>query len=110
MKGAFGNTVRENRSLLLNYRSLSINTTKPSSVTALRPDPRRKSSLWWLALGLGDKDQALAWLEKDVQTHNATMPGFMSVLPILSMRDDPRFKDLTNRIGLAELKTSLSPP
>jgi serine/threonine protein kinase/tetratricopeptide (TPR) repeat protein len=52
-------------------------------------------------LGLGDKDQALAWLEKDVQTHNATMPGFMSVPPILSMRDDPRFKDLTNRIGLA---------
>ena len=57
-------------------------------------------------LGLGDKDQALAWLEKDVQTHNATMPGFMSMPPFLSMRDDPRFKDLTKRIGLAELKSS----
>jgi len=55
-------------------------------------------------LGLGDKDQALAWLEKDVQTHNATMPGFMSVPPILSMRDDSRFKDLAKHIGLAELK------
>ncbi|HSB27891.1 MAG TPA: hypothetical protein VLE19_08550 [Pyrinomonadaceae bacterium] len=55
-------------------------------------------------LGLGDKDQALAGLEKDVQTRNATMPGFLSVPPILSLRDDPRFKELTKRIGLPELK------
>ena len=55
-------------------------------------------------LGLGDKDQALAWLEKDVQTRNATMPGFLSVPPILSIRDDPRFKELTKRVGLEELK------
>jgi hypothetical protein len=28
-------------------------------------------------VGLGDKDQAFAWLEKDFQTRNVTMPGFL---------------------------------
>jgi len=55
-------------------------------------------------LGIGDKEQALAWLEKDFQARNATMPGFLYVPPIISLRDDPRFKDLAKRIGLGELK------
>jgi eukaryotic-like serine/threonine-protein kinase len=55
-------------------------------------------------LGIGDKEQALAWLEKDFQARNATMPGFLYVPPIISLRDDPRFKDLAKRVGLGELK------
>ena len=55
-------------------------------------------------LGLGDKDQAFAWLEKDFQSRNATMPGFLYLAPLDSLRDDPRFKDLARRIGLPELK------
>jgi serine/threonine-protein kinase len=55
-------------------------------------------------VGLGDKDQAFAWLEKDFQSHNATMPGFLYMPPLDSLRDDPRFKDLSRRMGLPELK------
>ncbi len=55
-------------------------------------------------VGLGDKDQAFAWLEKDFQTRNATMPGFLYLPPLDSLRDDARFKDLWRRIGLPELK------
>jgi tetratricopeptide (TPR) repeat protein len=50
-------------------------------------------------VGLGDKDQAFAWLEKDFQSHNAIMPGYLYIAPLDSLRDDPRFKDLTRRIG-----------
>ncbi len=55
-------------------------------------------------VGLNDKDRAFGWLEKDFQTHNATMPGFLYVPPLDSLHDDPRFKDLARRIGLPELK------
>jgi Flp pilus assembly protein TadD len=55
-------------------------------------------------VGLGEKDQAFAWLEKDFQSRNATMPGFSYLPPLDSLRGDPRFKDLARRIGLPELK------
>jgi TolB-like protein/Tfp pilus assembly protein PilF len=49
---------------------------------------------------LGEKDQAFEWLEKDFQSRNATMPDFLSMPPLSSLHDDPRFKDLVRRIGL----------
>jgi tetratricopeptide (TPR) repeat protein len=55
-------------------------------------------------LGLGDKDKAFASLEEDFQSRNATMPGFLYLPPLDSLRADPRFKDLSRRMGLAELK------
>jgi serine/threonine protein kinase/TolB-like protein/Tfp pilus assembly protein PilF len=55
-------------------------------------------------IGLGERDQAFAWLEKDFQSHNATLPNFLYIPPLDSLRDDPRFKDLARRIGLPELK------
>ena len=55
-------------------------------------------------VGLGANDQALAWLEKDFQSRNATMPGFLYLPPLDALRDDARFKDLAGRIGLPELK------
>ncbi len=55
-------------------------------------------------VGLADKDQAFAWLEKDFQSHSATMPSFLYFPPLDSLRDDPRFKNLAHRIGLPELK------
>src|ERR1700754_240241 len=55
-------------------------------------------------LGLDDRNQAFVWLEKDFQTRNATMPGFLYSPPLDSLRGDARFKDLANRIGLPELK------
>jgi Flp pilus assembly protein TadD len=53
-------------------------------------------------VGLGDKDQVFAWLEKDFQSHNSIMPGYLYIAPLDSLRDDPRFKDLTRRIGTAQ--------
>jgi eukaryotic-like serine/threonine-protein kinase len=55
-------------------------------------------------IGLGDNDKAFTWLEKDFQSRNVTMPGFLNSPPLDSLRDDPRFKDLVKRIGFPELK------
>jgi eukaryotic-like serine/threonine-protein kinase len=55
-------------------------------------------------VGLGDKDRAFEWLEKDFQSRNATMPNFLDAPPLNSLRDDPRLKDLVQRTGLPELK------
>lgn len=52
-----------------------------------------------LYIGLGDRDQAFEWLEKDFQSRNATMPNFLSTPPLSYLHDDPRFKDLTRRVG-----------
>jgi tetratricopeptide (TPR) repeat protein len=55
-------------------------------------------------VGLGETDQAFAWLEKDFQSHNATMPNFLDLAPLDVLRNDPRFSDLARRIGLRTLK------
>ncbi len=50
---------------------------------------------------LGQKDQALAWLEKAYQEHSFWMP-FLKVHPHLDpLRSDPRFSDLMRRMNLA---------
>jgi TolB-like protein/DNA-binding winged helix-turn-helix (wHTH) protein/Flp pilus assembly protein TadD len=50
-------------------------------------------------LGLGDKDQALAWLEKAYQERSFEMLGFSG--PVFDrLSDDPRFQDLRRRMGL----------
>ncbi|HYV04259.1 MAG TPA: protein kinase [Blastocatellia bacterium] len=68
---------------------------------------RRQANGYDLAriyIGLGEKDLAVSWLEKDFKAHNATLPNFLYIPPLDSLRDDPRFKDLAGRIGLPELK------
>jgi serine/threonine protein kinase/tetratricopeptide (TPR) repeat protein len=57
-----------------------------------------------LYVWMGDKDQAFEWLDKDFQSRNATLPNFLSTSPLISLHDDPRFKDLTRRVGLPDLK------
>ncbi|HEU4509478.1 MAG TPA: hypothetical protein VFR78_14635, partial [Pyrinomonadaceae bacterium] len=53
-------------------------------------------------IGLGDKDQAFAWLEKAYQ-EKSNYVAFLKVFPILDpIRSDPRFTDLVRRIGLPE--------
>jgi TolB-like protein/DNA-binding winged helix-turn-helix (wHTH) protein/Flp pilus assembly protein TadD len=53
-------------------------------------------------IGLGDKDQAFAWLEKAYQERSAYV-AWIKVFPILDpLRSDPRFTDLLRRVGLAE--------
>jgi len=51
--------------------------------------------------GLGDKDKAFEWLEKDFQSKGDLADSRWQI-PFESLRDDPRFKDLLKRMGLPE--------
>jgi len=51
--------------------------------------------------GLGDKDKAFEWLEKDFQNRaNLTFTRWQ--IPYESLRDDARYKDLLKRMNLPE--------
>ena len=52
--------------------------------------------------GLGDKDKAFEWLEKDFQARNGKLSEVRWTLQYESLRDDPRYKDLLRRMGLPE--------
>ena len=52
--------------------------------------------------GLGDKDKAFEWLEKDFQIRSGRLAEYRWEDQFESLRDDPRFKDLMKRMGLPE--------
>ena len=49
--------------------------------------------------GLGDKDQAFAWLEKDFQTRSGLLPWIRWAPAFESLRSEPRYTDLLRRMG-----------
>ena len=49
--------------------------------------------------GLGDKDRAFSWLEKDFQARSGRLPEIRWQLPFESLRSDARYTDLLRRIG-----------
>src|SRR4029077_12277161 len=50
---------------------------------------------------LGEKDQAMTWLEKAVEEHDPWITG-LKVAPMFDpLRSDPRFQDLLHRVGLS---------
>ncbi len=51
--------------------------------------------------GLGEKDKAFEWLEKDFPT-KGDLADFRGQIPFESLRNDPRFKDLLKRMNLPE--------
>jgi serine/threonine-protein kinase len=53
-------------------------------------------------MGLGDKDKAFEWLEKDFQARNGKLAEIRWQIQFEPLRDDPRFKDLIRRLGLPE--------
>lgn len=54
----------------------------------------------WAHAGLGDNDQAFAWLEKAYQERYDRMV-WLNIDPLLDpLRSDPRFADLVRRVGL----------
>lgn len=53
-------------------------------------------------LGLGDNEQAFAWLERGYQEQSNILQ-FLKVHPYFDpLRGDPRFKDLLRRVGLSQ--------
>ena len=50
--------------------------------------------------GLGEKDQAFAWLEKDFQNRVGPLSRIRWEMPFESLRSDPRYTDLLRRMGL----------
>lgn len=56
--------------------------------------------LAYVYAGLGDKDQAFAWLEKDFQVRSSDLIELKSDFATESLRSDPRYKDLLRRMGL----------
>ncbi len=53
-------------------------------------------------VGLGDKDKAFEWLEKDFQARNGKLAEIRWQIQFEPLRDDPRYKDLLKRMGLPE--------
>ena len=51
-------------------------------------------------VGLGDKDQAFAWLEKAYQAREPGLPGLKGNQRFDSLRSDPRYTSLLRRVGL----------
>ena len=52
--------------------------------------------------GLGDKDKAFSWLEKDFLARAGNLPQIRWQLQFDALRDDQRYKDLLKRMGLPE--------
>jgi len=50
--------------------------------------------------GLGDRNLAFAWLEKDFKSHSGLLPRIRWEPPYESMRGDPRYADLLHRMGI----------
>jgi hypothetical protein len=50
--------------------------------------------------GLGEKDQAFAWLEKDFQGRSGLLAWIRWTPAFESLRDDPRYADLLRRMDL----------
>ena len=53
-------------------------------------------------IGLGNKEEALYWLEKEVSAHSEIASAFATSPELDLVRDDPRFKNLLKRMNLPE--------
>jgi Flp pilus assembly protein TadD len=51
--------------------------------------------------GLGENDQAFAWLDKALQDRSESLLGYKDAPILDSLRADPRFTDLLRRMNLA---------
>jgi eukaryotic-like serine/threonine-protein kinase len=58
------------------------------------------SSFAIVYIGLGDKDQAFAWLEKAYEERSTFLTEFKVEPMFDSLRSDPRFQDLLRRVNL----------
>jgi tetratricopeptide (TPR) repeat protein len=63
-------------------------------------------SMLWAHLGMGDKEEALADLEKAYSEHFGILVTLKVEPAYDPLRSDPRFQDLLRRVGLADSATT----
>ena len=94
-----------------NLSSIFVNAGRPEEARAILDQllGRSKSSFvppYHIAMvynNLGDKEQALYWLEKAYAIRDAKM-AFLKTMPWKTVQDDPRFKDILRRVGFVAAK------
>jgi TolB-like protein/Tfp pilus assembly protein PilF len=64
--------------------------------------PYEVSTWAWLYGGVGDRDQAMVWLEKGYADHLTSLASLKSDHVWDPMRSDPRFQDMLRRVGLPQ--------
>jgi hypothetical protein len=83
-------------------------TGRQSEAIALVDELRRRQQKGYIPaaafvnayLGLGDKKQAFAWMERAYQEQSMILQ-YLKVNPFFdSVRDDPRFANMLHRVGL----------
>jgi tetratricopeptide (TPR) repeat protein len=55
-------------------------------------------------LGLGERDQVFAWLDRAYREHSVILQLLKVHPPFDPVRDDPRFADLLRRVGLDQTR------
>lgn len=69
------------------------------------------SALACVHLALGENDEALRWLEKSYEDHAGADIAFIRIDPLFaSLRGDPRFEALANKVVPRSIPTSLEAP
>jgi eukaryotic-like serine/threonine-protein kinase len=69
----------------------------------VKSDPLRTYDVAYIYLGLGQKDQALEWLEKTYEARFPWLAFQIKLDPRLnSLRSDPRFQDVQRRMGVPQ--------
>jgi TolB-like protein/Flp pilus assembly protein TadD len=64
--------------------------------------PVDPAAIVWAYVGIGNKDQAFAWMEKAYSQHSNTLTTLKVEPRFDPLRSDPRFQDLLRRVGLAQ--------
>jgi tetratricopeptide (TPR) repeat protein len=67
-----------------------------------RRHPVDPGAFAWAYVGIGDKEQALAWLEKAYAQHSNIMVTLKVEPGWDPLRSDPRFQSLVRRVGLEQ--------
>jgi hypothetical protein len=67
-----------------------------------RSHPLDAMMVAWAELAVGDKEQALVWLEKAYAQHSNELVSLKVNPGYDSLRNDPRFQDLLRHVGLTQ--------
>jgi TolB-like protein/tRNA A-37 threonylcarbamoyl transferase component Bud32 len=117
-KGMYGEAIAEHKNSILLTAGMELSQAglghiyavsgKKSEALAVVHELKQLSGQGYVAAtgialiyaGLGDKDQAFAWLEKGYEEHAFQMQWLKIEPRWDSLRSDPRFQDLIQRVGL----------